>query len=241
MRRNMRLCRKRGLLGMFYFFVRRWERASFDSTGFWESLCPSLFESTETWKKKKKRKILFYSSIVCCFLCHLIFFVCVCCLPRDFQFGHMDGNDYINSLIMGWVSRSASLPLSSHIILLFSPPRISRCRLLNQVWTDLYCQPLPLKMLSCGEVNYTDGLPSLFFSSVLGNFNHPPCHHEKEPHELPQIFLLEADVRRVRMRATHGLYPSPSCVFNSVSKSSANDSESPAAVAEAPATDIPHF
>lgn len=200
-------------------------------------VCSSLLRHE---KKKKKNLVL----LLYCMLFLMppdFFFVCVCCLPRDFQFGHMDGNDYINSLIMGWVSRSASLPLSSHIILLFSPPRISRCRLLNQVWTDLYCQPLPLKMLSCGEVNYTDGLPSLFFSSVFGNFNHPPCHHEKEPHELPQIFLLEADVRRVRMRATHGLYPSPSCVFNSVSKSSANDLESPAAVAEAPATDIPHF
>lgn len=59
-------------------------------------VCSSLLRH-----EKKKRKILFYSSIVCCFLCHLIFFVCVCCLPRDFQFGHMDGNDYINSLIMG--------------------------------------------------------------------------------------------------------------------------------------------
>lgn len=115
--------------------------------------------------------ILFYS-IVCCFSCHLIFFF-VSCLLRDFQFGHMDGNDYINSLIMGWVSRNASSPLSSHITLLFSPPHITCCQLLNQVWTDLYCQPPPLKMLLCGEVNYTDRLPSLFFSSVLGNFNHP--------------------------------------------------------------------
>ena len=101
------------------------------------------------------------------------FFFFVSCLLRDFQFGHMDGNDYINSLIMGWVSRNASSPLSSHITLLFSPPHITCCQLLNQVWTDLYCQPPPLKMLLCGEVNYTDRLPSLFFSSVLGNFNHP--------------------------------------------------------------------
>lgn len=209
---------------------------------FWFNwVCVPVCSSLLRHEKKKKKNLVLLLYCMLFLMPPDFFFVCVCCLPRDFQFGHMDGNDYINSLIMGWVSRSASLPLSSHIILLFSPPRISRCRLLNQVWTDLYCQPLPLKMLSCGEVNYTDGLPSLFFSSVLGNFNHPPCHHEKEPHELPQIFLLEADVRRVRMRATHGLYPSPSCVFNSVSKSSANDSESPAAVAEAPATDIPHF
>lgn len=209
---------------------------------FWFNwVCVPVCSSLLRHEKKKKKNLVLLLYCMLFLMPPDFFFVCVCCLPRDFQFGHMDGNDYINSLIMGWVSRSASLPLSSHIILLFSPPRISCCRLLNQVWTDLYCQPLPLKMLSCGEVNYTDGLPSLFFSSVLGNFNHPPRHHEKEPHELPQIFLLEADVRRVRMRATHGLYPSPSCVFNSVSKSSANDSESPAAVAEAPATDIPHF
>lgn len=209
---------------------------------FWFNwVCVPVCSSLLRHEKKKKKNLVLLLYCMLFLMPPDFFFVCVCCLPRDFQFGHMDGNDYINSLIMGWVSRSASLPLSSHIILLFSPPRISCCRLLNQVWTYLYCQPLPLKMLSCGEVNYTDGLPSLFFSSVLGNFNHPPCHHEKEPHELPQIFLLEADVRRVRMRATHGLYPSPSCVFNSVSKSSANDSESPAAVAEAPATDIPHF
>uniref|UniRef100_A0A8C8ELX7 protein disulfide-isomerase n=1 Tax=Oncorhynchus tshawytscha TaxID=74940 RepID=A0A8C8ELX7_ONCTS len=44
---------------------------------------------------------------------YILLFVCVLCLtlllvlfhlPRDFQFGHMDGNDYINSLIMGEVS-----------------------------------------------------------------------------------------------------------------------------------------
>ncbi|CAB1349579.1 unnamed protein product [Coregonus sp. 'balchen'] len=38
-------------------------------------------------------------SLFVCMLCLTLF-----CLPRDFQFGHMDGNDYINSLIMGEVS-----------------------------------------------------------------------------------------------------------------------------------------
>uniref|UniRef100_A0A4W5NE80 protein disulfide-isomerase n=1 Tax=Hucho hucho TaxID=62062 RepID=A0A4W5NE80_9TELE len=36
----------------------------------------------------------------CCLTLLLVLFY----LPRDFQFGHMDGNDYINSLIMGEVS-----------------------------------------------------------------------------------------------------------------------------------------
>ena len=166
MRRKMRLHRKRGLMGMFYFFLQWWEHAIFDSTGFRESWRPSLFESSETWGESCFTLLYAVSHATW-------FFFFVSCLLRDFQFGHMDGNDYINSLIMGWVSRNASSPLSSHITLLFSPPHITCCQLLNQVWTDLYCQPPPLKMLSCGEVNYTDGLPSLFFSRVLGNFNHP--------------------------------------------------------------------
>lgn len=59
---------------------------------------PSLFWSSETIKV-----------LPVCFL-SLAFVGCIVslphapdflCLPRDFQFGHMDGNDYINSLIMG--------------------------------------------------------------------------------------------------------------------------------------------
>uniref|UniRef100_A0A8C7PLQ3 protein disulfide-isomerase n=1 Tax=Oncorhynchus mykiss TaxID=8022 RepID=A0A8C7PLQ3_ONCMY len=42
-------------------------------------------------------------SLFLCMLCLTLLLV-LFHLPRDFQFGHMDGNDYINSLIMGEVS-----------------------------------------------------------------------------------------------------------------------------------------
>lgn len=47
-----------------------------------------IFIQQRQRRKKKKKFVLTLS--------------CVCFLSdRDFQFGHMDGNDYINSLIMG--------------------------------------------------------------------------------------------------------------------------------------------
>lgn len=41
--------------------------------------------------------------IVLILLCCVLFShaIDLSCISRDFQFGHMDGNDYINSLIMG--------------------------------------------------------------------------------------------------------------------------------------------
>lgn len=49
-----------------------------------------IFIQQRQTRKKKKKKVCVDSVVCVCFLS-----------DRDFQFGHMDGNDYINSLIMG--------------------------------------------------------------------------------------------------------------------------------------------
>lgn len=62
-------------------------------------LCPSLFlvmQSTETGETA-------HITLLCWFWCtgSLSHATDLSFTSRDFQFGHMDGNDYINSLIMG--------------------------------------------------------------------------------------------------------------------------------------------
>lgn len=76
----------------------------------------------------------------------------------------MDGNDYINSLIMGWVSYPAYLSLLMSSFSL-SLPHVTFSQLLIQVSTDL----LPASAIK--EENYIIQMDCHLIFSALGDFN----------------------------------------------------------------------
>lgn len=104
-----------------------------------------------------------------------------------------------------------SVYLSSHVTLLFLYLKLPAVSYLTR-----FELTLPLKVLSCGEVNYTDGLSFLFFR--FSNFN--PDHHAcgKKAHKLLQICahegrIVKAIYEEYKDKAMLGLYLLQSCVL----------------------------